>query len=75
MLELKYSYLPCRSCVGKMHCQQCADDICRMLTGRPEVVSARGKANKEEKILYIELAPGADEDAVLDALDVIGVFV
>lgn len=75
MLELKYSYLPCRFCVGKNHCQQCADEICDTLLGLPEVVSARGKADKDEKTLFVELVPGADEEAVLDALDVIGVFV
>lgn len=80
-MVLEYSYLPCRFCVGKNHCQQCGDEICEHLAGLPGLVSARAEIlqdkvlRKDVKRLYIELSPGADEDAVYDALEAAGVFV
>lgn len=73
-MELKYSYLPCNFCVGKNHCEQCAQEVCDMLLGLPGVTGARSKVGKHEKRLIIDLAPDADEDAIFDALETIGVF-
>ena len=80
-MVLEYSYLPCRFCVGKNHCQQCGDEICGHLSEVPGLLSARAEIaqdkvlRKETKRLHIELAPGADEDALYDALEAVGVFV
>ncbi len=80
-MVLEYSYLPCRFCVGKNHCQQCGDEICQHLAGLPGLRSARAEImqdkvlRKDKKLLHIELDPGADEDAVYDALEAAGVFV
>ena len=72
---LEYSYLPCRFCVGKSHCEQCAEEICEHLRELEGVVSARGEIKKDKKLLHLELAPGADENEVFDALENVGVFV
>ena len=73
-MELKYSYLPCNFCVGKNHCEQCAQEVCDMLLGLPGVTGARAIVGKHEKRLIIDLAPDADENAIFDALETIGVF-
>ena len=73
-MELKYSYLPCNFCVGKNHCKQCAEDVCVMLRALPGVTGARARVGKDEKRLFIDLAPDADEDAIFDALEAAGVF-
>ena len=73
-MELTYSYLPCNFCVGKNHCEQCAEEVCDMLRGMPGVLSARAKVGKNEKRLFLDLGPGADEGAIFDALETIGVF-
>ncbi len=74
-MTLEYSYLPCRFCVGKSHCEQCAEEICEHLRPLPGVVSARGEIKKDKKLLHLELAPGADENTVYDTLEEVGVFV
>ena len=80
-MTLEYSYLPCRFCVGKNHCQQCGDEICEHLSGVPGLLSARAEIvqdkvlRKDTKLLHLELAPDADESALYDALEAVGVFV
>ena len=74
-MVLEYSYLPCRFCVGKSHCEQCAEEICEHLRPLPGVVSARGEILKDKKLLHMELAPGADENMIFDTLEEVGVFV
>ena len=74
-MTLEYSYLPCRFCVGKSHCEQCAEEICASLRELPGVLSARGEIKKDKKLLHVETAPGADEDRIYDTLEQIGVFV
>jgi hypothetical protein len=80
-MVLEYTYLPCRFCVGKNHCEQCGEEICGHLEGTPGLLSARVEIvqdkvlRKETKLLHLELAPGADENAVFDVLEEIGVFV
>ena len=74
-MTLEYSYLPCRFCVGKSHCEQCAEEICEPLRELPGVISARGEIQKDRKLLHLELSPDADEDLVYDTLEQVGVFV
>ena len=80
-MVLEYSYLPCRFCVGKNHCQQCGDEICEHLAGTPGLLSARAEIRqnkalgKDTKLLHMELAPGADENVIFDALEAVGVFI
>ena len=74
-MVLEYSYLPCRFCVGKSHCEQCAEEICEHLRPLGGVVSARGEILKDRKLLHLELAPGADENQVFDTLEEVGVFI
>ncbi len=80
-MVLEYSYLPCRFCVGKNHCEQCGEEICAQIADVPGLVSAhveirQDKAlKKDTKLLHLELAPGADENPLYDALEAVGVFV
>ncbi len=72
---LEYSYLPCRFCVGKSHCEQCAEEICEHLRPLPGVVSARGEIKKDKKLLHVELGPDGSEDLIYDTLEEVGVFI
>ena len=80
-MVLEYSYLPCRFCVGKNHCEQCGEEICGHLEGAPGLIGAhveirQSKAmGKETKLLHLELAPDADENVIFDILEEVGVFV
>ena len=74
-MTLEYSYLPCRFCVGKNHCAQCAEEICAPLRELPGIVSARGEIKKDKKLLHVELSPDADENLIYDTLEGVGVFV
>ena len=38
-MTLEYSYLPCRFCVGKNHCQLCGDEICEHLSDVPGLLA------------------------------------
>ena len=80
-MVLEYSYLACRFCVGKNHCEQCGAEICEHLAGTPGLLGAhveivQDKAlKKDAKYLHLDLSPDADENAVFDALEEIGVFI
>lgn len=80
-MVLEYSYLPCRFCVGKNHCEQCGEEICEHLAGTPGLLSAhveilQDKAmGKTTRLLHLTLEPDADENALFDVLEEIGVFV
>ena len=80
-MVLEYTYLPCRFCVGKNHCQQCGDEICARLADVPGILGARAEIlqdkvlRRETRRLHVELAPDADENALYDALEAVGVFV
>jgi hypothetical protein len=74
-VTLEYSYLPCRFCVGKSHCEQCAEEICEHLRPLRGVLSARGEIQKDKKLLHVELSSDADENLIYDTLEEVGVFV
>lgn len=71
-MEYAFSYLPCQTCTARIHCRQCGEELAECLLLRPDVKAA--DVDMENKRISLT-APDADEDELLDALEVLGVFV
>lgn len=67
-----YSYLPCQFCVGKNHCEQCGEEIRRMLTAMEGVAEVR--MDVPARKLTLALEDGADLDDIVDRAEAAGVF-
>lgn len=66
-----FTYLSCQSCVAKIHCEKCQDEIADILLNLPGVTAAA--VNIPAHTLTVT-HDGADPDDLEDALDAIGVF-
>ena len=70
--EYHLDYLSCQFCVGKNHCGKCSREIAETLESNvPGVQSA--EASTHEGWMRVR-HDGADPDAIVDAMDAIGVF-
>lgn len=70
-MEFTYhvTYMKCQSCDAKIHCDQCSSEALASLKRSPGVEDAF--VDLEKKLVRIS---GQDEDALLDALDDLGIF-
>ena len=70
-IQYPFTYFPCQSCEGKIHCDQCRETITAALLNVEGVSAA--EVNVEEK--WIRIINGtSDIDTVADAMEMIGVF-
>ena len=66
-----YSYLPCQSCVGKNHCEQCGEEIRQSLLAMDGVAAVEMDVPARRLRLTLK---GADPDDIIDRADALGVF-
>lgn len=67
-----FTYLSCQSCVAKIHCEKCQDEIADILRARPGVTAA--EVNIPARTMTVTCDDAADPDDIEDAMDAIGVF-
>jgi len=72
-MKYEINYLSCGQCQARIHCDDCGLTLMESALKMPGVASAY--FNLPEKSMRLELNPGADEDAILDALEDLGVLV
>lgn len=69
--EYSITYLKCQSCTAKIHCDQCADELCQRLLKEPYIRDV--SIDIPKRSMHMD-APGADEMDLLDLLEEIGLF-
>lgn len=65
-----FTYLKCQSCTAKIHCEDCARELCQRLMGQGNVFSA--EVDIQNKTLCVRA--DMDEMDLLDLLEDAGVF-
>ena len=68
---LDYSYLPCQSCVGKNHCNQCGEEIRQALLAMAGVADVELDVPARKLRLFLD---GADPEDIIDRADALGVL-